>query len=81
MTLHISLTPEAESRLRERAAEAGVQPDELARRIVESQVRRPTLEEISGPVYKSYVESGSTEEELIDELERAKHEMRADRRA
>ena len=80
MTLTISLTPEAETRLRERAAEAGVQPAELASRIVEHQVHRPTLEEISGPIYKQFLESGTTEDELVEELEKAKHEMRAERR-
>ena len=80
MTLQISLTPEAETRLRERAAEAGVQPSELASRIVERQIHRPTLEEISGPTFKRFLESATTEDELIDELEQAKHEMRADRR-
>lgn len=80
MTLQISLTPEAETRLRERAAEAGVQPDELASRIVERQIHRPTLEEISGPIHKRFLASGTTEDELIEELEQAKHEMRADRR-
>lgn len=79
MTLHVTLSPEAETRLRERAAEAGVQPDELARRIVESQVRRPTREEISGPIYKRFLESGSSEDELIEELEQAKHQMRDER--
>lgn len=80
MTLQISLTPEAETRLRERAAEAGVQPAELASRIVEHQIHRPTLEKTSGLIYKRFLESGTTEDELIDELEQAKHEMRADRR-
>ena len=79
MTLQISLTPETEARLRERAAEAGVQPADLASRIVELQVHRPTLEEISGPIYKRFLESGATEDELIEELEQAKHEMRAER--
>ncbi len=80
MTLQISLTPDAETRLCERAAEAGVQPAELASRIIERQVHRPTLEEISGPIYKQFLESSTTEDELIEELEQAKHEMRAERR-
>lgn len=80
MTVQISLSAEIETRLRERAAEAGLSPDELVRRIVESQLHRPTLEELSGPIHRRFVECGSSEEELVEELDRAKHEMRADRR-
>lgn len=77
MTLQISLTPEAETRLCERAAAAGKQPADLARAIVERDVRRPTLEEISGPIYQRFLESGMSDEELGDLLEEAKHHMRA----
>lgn len=80
MTVSITLTPEAEARLREQAAEAGVPPAELASRIVETQLRRSTLEEISGPIHRRFVESGTSEAELIEELDRAKHALRADRR-
>ncbi len=80
MTLEISLTPEAEDRLRRRAAAAGKQPAELARAIVERDVRRPTLEEISGPIYEEFLKSGMTDDELGDLLEEAKHAMRAEQR-
>ncbi len=80
MTLEISLTPEAESRLKARAAEAGKHPAELARAIVERDVRRPTLEEISGPAYQEFVKSGMTDDELGDMLEQAKHAVRAEKR-
>ncbi len=36
---------------------------------------------MSGPIYQRCLESGMTDEELGEELERAKHEMRAERRA
>jgi len=77
MTLQITLTPEAETRLRRRAAAVGKHPAELARAIVERDVRRPTLEEISGPIYQEFLRSGMTDEELGDMLEEAKHAMRA----
>ncbi len=80
MTLEISLTPEAETRLCERAAAAGKQPAELARAIVERDVRRPTLEEISGPIYQEFLKSGMTDDHLGDMLEEAIHAMRADKR-
>lgn len=79
MILEISLTPEAETRLRERAAAAGKPPAELAGAIVERDVRRPTLEEISGPIYQEFLKSGLTDDELGDLLEEAKHAMRAEK--
>lgn len=79
--LEISLTPEAEARLRERAAAVGRPPAELARSIVERDVRRPTLEEISGPIYREFLKSGMTDDELGDLLEAAKHEMRREKRS
>jgi hypothetical protein len=78
--LEISLSPEGETRLRERAAAAGKQPADLAGSIVEREVRRPTLEEISGSAYQSFLESGMTDDQLGDMLEAAKHKMRAEQR-
>ncbi len=66
MTLPILITPEAEARLRQRAADAGVPPAELASRIVEIQLRRPMLDEISGPIYQRFLASGTTENELFE---------------
>ena len=69
--------------------------DELARRAaaegtdlagyVSSLVERSaaagfSLEKISGPVFERFVESGTTDDELAEELERGKHELRAERR-
>jgi hypothetical protein len=50
--------------------------------LVEQFAEPPTpIEELSGAIYQNFLESGMTDEELGDELERAKHEMRAERRA
>ena len=40
----------------------------------------PSLAEISGPVYQRFLDSGTTDEQLSQELEEAKHQMRAERR-
>jgi hypothetical protein len=48
---------------------------------VESVVEAPrTLAEVSGPVYRRFLDSGTADEQLSEELEKAKHDMRADRR-
>ena len=48
---------------------------------MESVVETPrTLAEISGPVHQRFLDSGTTDEQLSEELEKAKHEVRAERR-
>jgi hypothetical protein len=80
VTLHLS--KDAEAKLTERAAAAGKPLGEYISTIVESVVEAPrTLAEISGPVYQRFLDSGTTDEELSEELEKAKHEMRAVRLA
>jgi hypothetical protein len=79
LTLH--LTKEAQEKLVQKAAENGTDVAGYVSRIVEETTRKPfSLKEISGPVYKRFVESGTTDDELSDELERGKHELRAERR-
>ena len=80
MTLNIQLAPRAESRLTDKAREAGGDVAEYATRLLESEALRPTLREISGPIHEAFEASGMTEEELGDLLEKAKHEMREERR-
>jgi hypothetical protein len=79
MTLEISLSAEAESRLLERAAAAGKDPADFVRALLERDMRRPTLEEISGPVYQEFLNSGLTDDQLAELLEETKHAMRAEK--
>lgn len=79
LTLRIS--KDAEAKLTERALAAGVPLAQYLATLVEALVETPrTLAEISGPVYQRFVESGTSDEQLSEELERAKHERRAERR-
>jgi hypothetical protein len=78
LTLHLS--KDAKTRLDERAAATGTPLPEFISTLIESLVGTPrSIEEISGPVYQRFLESGTTDEELSEELEKAKHEMRAER--
>ena len=80
MTLTLQIPPEAEARLIEKARSAGMDVPKYAERILETEARRPTLSEISGPIAEAFAASGMSEAELGDLLEKAKHEMRAERR-
>ena len=82
MSLTISLPPDAESKLQERARAAGLDAPTYAAQLLQHSLRPPrTLQDISGPVYQRFLESGTTDEQLGDELEQAKHEMREERRS
>jgi hypothetical protein len=77
----LRLSKDAEAKLAERAAATGMPLAEYLAKLVESLVETPrTLAEISGPVYQRFLESETTDEQLSEELEKAKHEMRAERR-
>jgi hypothetical protein len=81
MTLTIPISAEAEAKLRLRAAASGEDLPSYVARLVEHFAQPPTpLEELSGPVYQKFLESGMTDDELSDLLEKAKHEVRMQRR-
>lgn len=77
----LRLSKDAESKLAERAAATGLPLAEYISTLVESVVETPrTLADITGPVYQRYLDSGTSDEQLSEELEQAKHELRAERR-
>lgn len=80
LTLHISR--QAQETLAQRAAASGTDLAGYVSAITEQAVQKPlSLEEISGPVYQRFLESGMTEDELSEVLEKEKHAARAERRA
>jgi len=80
LTLHLSL--QAKEQLASRAAASGTGLSEYVSAIVEQNAQsRFSLEELSGEVMQRFLHSGTTDEQLSDELEEAKHARRAERRA
>jgi hypothetical protein len=81
MTLSISISEEAEARLKLRAAACGQDIESYVANLVTHFADAPVpLEQLSGPIYQNFLSSGMTDDELGDLLERAKHEARAERR-
>jgi hypothetical protein len=81
-TLTLELRKETTERLKVRAAESGQDVARFVSDLVENFSAPPTsIDVLSGDINRRFIESGMTEEELVEELDRAKHEMRADRRA
>lgn len=82
MTLTITLPDPIESRLRAKAQAAGVDVATYAARELERALTDPrSLETISGPAYREFLQSGMSDDELGDLLEREKHAMRAEKRS
>jgi hypothetical protein len=80
-TLTLELRRDATDKLALRAAAAGQNVSEFVSHLVEHFADPPTpIETLSGDIYQRFLESGMTDEELGDELDRAKHKMRAERR-
>ena len=80
LTLHLS--SEASEKLAQRAAASGADLADYVSAIVEQNTRGTfSLDELSGPVFKRFLESGTTDAQLAQELEQAKHELRAQRRS
>lgn len=71
MTLSISITPEAEARLRQRAAATGEPLDVYAAKVLEQAATAPTLEELLAPARRQIADSGMSDrefDELVNEL-------------
>lgn len=73
MTLTIELTPEQESRLRERAAKQGQDPADYARVLIDRGLMLRSLEEILAPIRQDFAESGTSEGELERLVEEARN--------
>jgi len=81
MVLSVTISTEAEGKLRVKAAAAGVDVETCAARQLEL-LAAPSrsLREIGGPIGEAFARSGMSEDELSDFLEAEKHAMRAERR-
>lgn len=79
MELTISLNSDSETKLRQRAAASGEDMASYISQLLKSFTEPPTpIEELSGPTYQAFLSTGMTDDQLADELERAKHDMRRD---
>jgi hypothetical protein len=70
MTLSISLSPQAEAKLKEQAAAKGKDPTAYASELVEDAVTKPTLDEILAPFRKQVADAGMSDSELDEFYQR-----------
>jgi hypothetical protein len=81
MALTIPLSPQTEAGLKRRASSVGQDVVTYTAKLLETVIKPRTLKGLSGPVQQRFIKSGTTDTELGVELEKAKHKMRARRRA
>ena len=72
MTLQITLTPEVESRLRERAAAERMDIETFVQAAVLERLKRPTLDELLAPIHAATERAGLTEEDIDEMVERGR---------
>jgi hypothetical protein len=81
MVLNLSISSEAETKLKAKSAAAGVDMTTYATKALERVATRPSLDEVLAPLRAESDRSGMSEEELTEFLEQAKHEARAEQDA
>jgi hypothetical protein len=80
MTLTIDLPSDVEAQLKSRANAAGQEVGAYAVHLLKRGMKRHrSIREISGEIGERFEASGETDDQLGEELERAKHEMREER--
>jgi hypothetical protein len=80
LALKLRLSRATSDKLAQRAAETGKPLNEYASELIEHAVNTPSLDEVLAPVRAEFEDSGMSDDELSDVLEKAKHQMRAERR-
>jgi len=79
MTLVVPISPQVEAKLRERAAAEGKGPAEYASKVLEQAVARPSLDELLAPLRQQFAASGTTDEELMRQITKAREAYRNQR--
>ena len=82
MAMHVLIPDELVAHLEKQAEAVGSVPEQIAVAAIRRQIQADEqLDQVLAPVREAYEASGMTEEELSDVLEKAKHDMRAERRS
>jgi hypothetical protein len=79
--LDIPINPDIEAKLKAKAEMAGVDLQTFVILALERAATRPSLDALLAPLHAEFEASGMSEDELVDLLETAKHEMRSIRRS
>jgi hypothetical protein len=68
MTLVVPVSPQTEARLRQQAAAEGQDPGAYASKLLEQALGRSALDELLAPLRAQFAASGTTDEELFQQI-------------
>jgi hypothetical protein len=80
MVLSIQVNSETESRLRAQASAAGKDLAAYVAELVEQAATTKPLDEMLAPLRRQFSDSGTSDEQLVDEIVAAQQAHRADKR-
>lgn len=80
MSVVVDLEPEVEETLKRRAAARGSEFKVYLQSLLKEQADKRSYEEVMAPVWEAFEESGMTEDELGELIDREISAVRADRR-
>ena len=75
MTITISLSPEQEKRLAERAAQAGQEVVPYIHQLIDRDLEAESLDAILAPVRRNFEQSGMTDEDLAALVEEVREDI------
>ncbi|MGD0137979.1 MAG: hypothetical protein ABSD28_03830 [Tepidisphaeraceae bacterium] len=76
MSLVIPISPQVESKIRERAAAEGKEPTAYAAKLLEQAVSRLSLDEILAPLRQEFAACGTSDEQLLQQITEARDAYR-----
>ena len=76
MALVVPMSPQVEARLRQQAAAEGEDPGVYASKLLEQAVGRSALDEILAPLRAQFAASGTSDEELVQQIADARSAYR-----
>ena len=79
MVLKIPVTAETEARLREQAQAAGKDVSAYVSQIVEQAAGKPSLDELLAPLRRQFADSGTSDEQLVEQISSAQRAYRSER--
>ena len=80
MTIRVQLNADEEIALKKKAEAAGIDVVAYAQRVLRSEAKRPSLDELLAPVRTKFAQSGLTDDQVAQQYEAEKHARRAARR-
>ncbi len=80
MTIRVQLNADEEIALKKKAQAAGIDVAAYALRVLRSEAKRPSLDELLATMRARFAQSGMTDDQVAEQYDAEKHAQRAARR-